>query len=425
MSVDRPAVLFLLKGYPRLSETFIAQEIRSLEKRGLDIRIQAMRHPTDARVHPVNREIAAPVGYLPEYLHHEPLRTLNGLARALALPGFWRAAAALARDFARDRTRNRVRRFGQAAVLAAEIAPDVGHLHAHFIHTPASVVRYCAMLTGLPWTISAHAKDIWTSPDWDLAEKLAGAQWTVTCTATGRERLAGLAPDPARVHLVYHGLDLARFRALTLPRPLRDGTDAAHPVDILTVARAVEKKGLDVLIEALSQLPAGLHWRWTHIGGGELTSALKAQAAASGIGARCAFLGGRDQAEVLARYQASDLFVLPCRIADDGDRDGLPNVLVEASSQGLACVSTPVGGVAELITDQVNGRLCPPDDALALSAVLAELIAAPAERYRLGKAALARVRASFDHETTIGALHALFRPGHPALPASAVPAEAG
>jgi glycosyltransferase involved in cell wall biosynthesis len=298
-------------------------------------------------------------------------------------------------------------------VLAAELTPDVGHIHAHFIHTPASVARYAALMTDLPWTISAHAKDIWTSPDWDLAAKLAEARWTVTCTQTGAERLRALSVDPERLHLVYHGLDLRRFPALVLPRPLRDGSDAEHPVEILTVARAVEKKGLDTLIAALAALPATLHWRWTHVGGGGLGPTLQQQAAALGLSGRCRFLGARDQAEVLELYRSSDLFVLPCRVADDGDRDGLPNVLVEASSQGLACVSTPVGGVAELIEDGINGCLCPSDDTTALAIAIGDLIVAPTERFRLGKAALLRVRASFDHQETVGALYALFRQSAP------------
>ncbi|MGL4729201.1 MAG: glycosyltransferase, partial [Bosea sp. (in: a-proteobacteria)] len=303
---DKP-VLFVLKGYPRLSETFIAQEILTLEQRGMDIRILALREPTDDRVHPVHREIRAPVSYLPEYLHNAPLRVLSGLFASLRQPGFGRALRAFLKDLRRDPSRNRLRRFGQSAVLVAEHGQAVCRLHAHFIHTPASVVRYASLMTGLPWSCSAHAKDIWTSPDWDLADKLAGADWTVTCTRMGAAQLASLAPDPARVHLVYHGLDLTRFPALTLPRTARDGSDAAKPVEILTVARAVEKKGLDLLLNALATLPQGLHWHWTHVGGGQ-TQALKSQAEALGMAARCRFLGARDQSEVLALYRTSDLF---------------------------------------------------------------------------------------------------------------------
>ena len=135
---ERRRIAIVLKGYPRLSETFIAQEILGLERAGLDLALVALRRPTDTKRHPVHDEIRAPVLYLPEYLHEEPLRVAKAILKALPRPGFWKALAATARDFARDPTRNRIRRFGQASVLAAELPGGTGWLHAHFIHTPAS-----------------------------------------------------------------------------------------------------------------------------------------------------------------------------------------------------------------------------------------------------------------------------------------------
>ena len=290
--------------------------------------------------------------------------------------------------------RNRIRRFGQAAVLAAEW-PEGGHwLHAHFIHTPASVAAYASQITGIPWTCSAHAKDIWTSPDWDLAAKLAAARWTVTCTRAGHDRLCQLAGGQDRVHLSYHGLDLARFAPCRRRRPARDGSDPADPVRILSVGRAVEKKGYDVLLRALALLPADLAWRFDHIGGGEGLKALAALAEDLGLAGRIAWMGAQDQAAVLAAYRSADLFALACRIGADGDRDGLPNVLVEASSQGLACISTRVSGVEELLEDGVNGLVLPPEDPAALAAALERAIRDPGLRRRLGAAAEARVRAA-------------------------------
>ncbi|HEX6093261.1 MAG TPA: colanic acid biosynthesis glycosyltransferase WcaL, partial [Dongiaceae bacterium] len=207
MALQR-TILIILKGYPRLSETFIAQEIRALEERGLNLRLASLRRPTDKAVHPVNREIEAPVSYLPEYLYREPLRVLRAWWRARRWPSYREARRAWLKDLRRDRTPNRGRRFGQALVLAAELPEDVGHLHAHFLHAPASVTRYAALLTGLPWSCSAHAKDIWTTPGWEKREKLADAAWAVTCTAAGRDHLQALAPAGKDVALVYHGLDL-------------------------------------------------------------------------------------------------------------------------------------------------------------------------------------------------------------------------
>ncbi len=147
-AASRRRVAFVLKGYPRLSETFIAQEILALEQRGLGILIVSLRHPTDRAVHPVHEAIGADRLYLPEYLHQEPSRVWRGWRRARRQPGYGRALRAWLADLRRDPTPNRVRRFGQALVLAAELPSEVGHLHAHFLHTPASVARYAALIIG-------------------------------------------------------------------------------------------------------------------------------------------------------------------------------------------------------------------------------------------------------------------------------------
>jgi glycosyltransferase involved in cell wall biosynthesis len=396
--------LFVLKGYPRLSETFIAQEIRALEQRGLAIRIASLRHPTDRKTHPVVGEIKARVDYLPEYLFREPLRVWRGWRLARRLPGYQAARAAWLADLKRDLTPNRGRRFGQALVLAAELPASVHHLHAHFLHTPASVTRYAAMMTGRSWSASAHAKDIWTTPDWEKREKLASCAWLVTCTAAGAAHLAGLSSEPEKVALVHHGLDLARFPAAAKPSTLRDGRNAEDPAIIISVGRAVEKKGYDDLLKALAQLPASLAWRFVHIGGGPLLPALKALGEKLGIAGRIEWLGAQDQRTVLDSLRRADLFALASRVALDGDRDGLPNVLLEAQSQSLPLAATRAGAIEELITDGENGLLAPAHDPAALGAVLARLIADPGLRARLGANGAQRLRQEFSLDRCIDRL---------------------
>jgi glycosyltransferase involved in cell wall biosynthesis len=401
-------ILFLLKGYPRLSETFIAQEIYGLEQRGLNIQIAAMRRPTDPRIHAIHRGIKAPVSYLPEYLHEELGRVLGAVFRGFRKPGFFAALRVFWADLKRDRSRNRFRRFGQALVLADELSPAVSQIHAHFIHTPSSVARYAGILTGLPWSCSAHAKDIWTSPDWELRDKLSAAHFAVTCTQAGQAKLNGLAPVARPVQLVYHGLDLHRFSPLTLPRPRLNGSDPALPIRLLTIGRAVEKKGLDIVLAALALLPPDLHWQWTHVGGGELLNSLKQKARDLSLGDRVVWLGSQDQETVLDQYRSADIFLLPCRIAQDGDRDGLPNVLLEAQSQSLPCIATPISGIPELLGDGSSGLFVPPDDPEALSAAVVRLTRDPELRLRLGKAGARRVFQAFDHERALTDLVALF-----------------
>ncbi len=402
-------IAVILKGYPRLSETFIAQELLELERSGLTLHLYSMRHPTDTKTHPIHDEIAAAVSYLPEYLRDEPSRVFRAFRTVRKLPGFARAVRVWLGDLRRDFTANRFRRFGQAIVLAGELPDDVCWLYGHFIHTPASVTRYAHLMTGIAWSCSAHAKDIWTSPDWELSEKLDSATWTATCTASGHEHLQNLSSSPDEVHLIYHGLDLNRFPPPPAKDDKRDGSDSANPVDIVTVGRAVEKKGLDTLVTALSLLPADLHWRWTHIGGGTLSKALKQQVEQLDLDDRVTFLGSQPQTEVIARYRSSDIFVLPCRIAADGDRDGLPNVLVEAASQELACVSTPISGIVELFRDGENGLLVEPDEPEELAGAIEKLARDPALRTRLGQKAARCVRDDFDNQQTIGKLTDLFR----------------
>ncbi len=401
-------VAFVLKGYPRLSETFIAQEILALERLGLEVLIVSLRHPTDRAIHPIHRQISAALLYLPEYLHREMGRIWRGWRRSRRQPGYSAALAAWLSDLRRDPTPNRIRRFGQALVMAAELPHDIGHIHAHFLHTPASVARYTALLTGLGWTVSAHARDIWTLSEWEKRTKLAEAEWVVTCTEIARSHLADLISRPDAVWLCYHGLDLERFEAPPQHASWRNGSNPHQPAVILSVGRAVAKKGYDDLLEALALLPAGLQWRFIHIGGGALAGALRLQAEQLGLSHRIEWRGALAQPEVLAAYRETDLFVLASKVAKDGDRDGLPNVLIEAQSQRLACISTNVSAIPELIEQEVTGLLVPPGNPIALAEALERLIREPEERARLGAAGEHHVRRLFSMEAGIEFLAALF-----------------
>lgn len=405
----RRRVAFVLKGYPRLSETFIAQEILALEQRGLGILIVSLRHPTDRKEHPITVAIGAERLYLPEYLYQEPIRVLRGWWRGRRQQGYRGAWRRWVSNLLRDPTPNRVRRFGQALVLAAELPGDIEHLHAHFLHTPASVARYAALICGLPWSVSAHAKDIWTTPDWEKREKLGEARWAVTCTAAGHADLAELAPRPERVMLCYHGLDLERFPSPPLRREVGNGNDPDSPVVLLSVGRAVPKKGYDDLLAALALLPADLAWRFVHIGGGALAAVLRKKAERLGLSDRIEWQGARTQPDVLAAYREADLFVLAAKIAEDGDRDGLPNVLMEAQSQRLACVATNVSGIPELIRDGITGVLVPAKDPAALAGALSELIRDPQRRLAFGAAGERRVRIQFSMTVGVDMLAQRFR----------------
>ncbi|MCY4285329.1 MAG: glycosyltransferase family 4 protein [Thiotrichales bacterium] len=412
----RGLVAVVVKGWPRLSETFIAQEILALERRGLDLLIVSLRRPTDRFTHPIHAEIRSPVHYLPEYLHEAPGRVLRAWRAVRRLPGYPRARSAWLADLARDRTRNRGRRFGQALVLAAEFG-GVASIHAHFLHTPASVARYAGLMLGVGWSFSAHAKDVWTTPEWEKREKLAGTRFGVTCTRANLAHLAALAPSPEVVELVYHGLDRTRFPTRVAERPPRDGSDPADPVRLLSVGRLVEKKGFDDLLSALATLPPALCWTLDVVGGGALEARLRRQAAALGIGERVRWPGSLPHDRVIGHFAGADLFVLASRITADGDRDGLPNVLMEAQLLGAACVATRVSGTPELIEPEVNGLLVAPRDPAALAAALERAIADPALRARLAEAGRRVVTEKFSFEEGVDRIAAkLTAPSTPAAP---------
>lgn len=397
----------ILKGYPRLSETFIAQELKALQDRGVDFDIWSLRFPYDDKTHPIHRQITAKVRYLPEYLYQEPKRVLRGWLKARRMPGYARARAQWLRDLWRDRTSNRGRRWGQAVVMAAEMPADVRFHYAHFLHTPGSVARYAAMIRGVEWGFSAHAKDIWTIPEWEKREKLADCRFGATCTGTGAAHLNELAPTPDTVDLVYHGLDLSRFPAPPPERPARDGSGDA--VVLLSVGRLVAKKGYDDMLTALARVPANLNWRFVHIGGGPMKDELQEMAARLDLTGRIEWRGKRDQTEVIEALRDSDIFVLPSKIAGDGDRDGLPNVLMEAASQKLPILSTSVSAIPEFIQDGKHGCLVPPGNPEMLADVLIHLIQDMSFRTSLAESAYARLRSEFGMDRGIDMLEGRLR----------------
>lgn len=404
---NKKTIVVVLKGYPRLSETFIAQEIRELELRGFQVVIFSLRHPYDPDSHPIHGEIEAQVNYLPEYLRDSPGRIARSLLACLRKPGFAVAIKQCFKDWCRDRTRNRLRRFGQALVLASE-APNTFY-YAHFMHTPASVAYYAATINQCHWAISAHAKDIWTLQDWEKQEKLQSADWLVTCTRANFLHLHELAADPKKVNLVYHGIDLNRFSPPESPTPPVSQQDDFSGVTLLSVGRAVEKKGYQYLLEALATLPDSCDWRLVHIGGGEMLSQFKAQAVSLKLDTRIEWMGPQPQASVLLALQQADLFVLPSIVGNDGDRDGLPNVLMEAQSQQLACLATDISGIPELITHGVNGWLVPQRDTGALKEALMTLITDNKLRKALAREGLENVTKNFSHKSCIDTLVTLLQ----------------
>ena len=393
----------IVKGYPRLSETFVAQELLELQKHGLDFTIYSLRQPTSQEIHPIHGEITADIEYLPEYLYKDLTRLIKCWWKVRKLNTYREAISFWIKDLARDFSFNRVRRIGQAIVLSAEISSNVELLYAHFLHTPASVARYTSMLLNIPWSCSAHAIDVWTTPEWEIRDKVEHCKWIITCTKTNQKYLNKFTDDPEKIKMAYHGIDLKRF-----PANKKNYFKSNTVTRLLSVGRVVEKKGFEDLLLALSRLPKNLNWTFEHIGGGKDLNRLKKLAVSYHISEKIIWRGTCSQNEVLSSYTDADIFILASKIARNGDRDGLPNVLIEAQSQGIPCISTRVSAIPELIQDGNNGLLVEPGDVDGLCTNLGRLIESQSERKRIGISGQDLVFQEFSHEHCILPLIELF-----------------
>jgi len=426
----RQSVAYVMNGFPRLSETFIAHEIHQLERLGLDLRLYSVKQEREAMVHPVVATIRAPLSYLPK------TTSLSGttLARWLTdnLSAFWRAHAQVAarhplrwasalgsalllarRHRARDAqgyTRLRkvfIKEFLQAGAIAADVMRhgDVGHLHGHFCHGVATITWLVSRMTGIGYSFTAHAKDIYQAelnPGTLLERKMGDARFVATCTRANAEVLRARHPRPDEVHAIYHGLDTDWFTP-----PARE---AATPPLILSVGRFVEKKGFDQLIEACARLrDGGVNFACIIVGEhGNAYEAIRRLIDERGLGDLVLLRSAVTQDSLRTIYARAHVFALPCQVMEDGDRDGFPNVLAESMAMGVPVVSTRISGIPELIDDGVHGLLVEPRDPAGLADALKRVLLDEALHARLARDGRQRICERFDSRRTTLALRDLF-----------------
>ena len=406
-TADQP-VAYILKRYPRLSETFILNEIRAMERLGARIHIISLLPPEPPPHHPMVSEIESPVHTMPEswgqrwgriarshagMIAAAPLRYARALARACV----WSAQAskplAVWKQFARGGF--------VAAICRAE---GIRHIHAHFANTPTAAAEFASIMSGIPFSFTAHAKDIYLTPKPIISRRGRAADFVTTCTSYNVRYLAPLLGDQAgKIQLVYHGIDLDLFGGRAPVRPTAKG-----PPLILSVGRLVPKKGFDDLIAACALLrDAGADFRCRIVGAGPLRAQLEAMIAQADLAGIVTLEGAMTHAKLIALYGTADLFALAPRIAEDGDRDGIPNVIAEAMAIGVPVVSTDVSGIPELVRNDETGLLVPPHDPAALADAMNALLANPDLGARLAAAGRARLEGSFDLWKTTTKLHTL------------------
>jgi glycosyltransferase involved in cell wall biosynthesis len=431
---ERRTIGYILMGFPRISETFIASELLRVERAGTRVRLFVLK-PVEERErdlrHPVVDAIAAEPDYLPDTssltapLHRWRPRHLRPFFPAIrrtarARPrGLARATATALAQAVRDR-RTRfsgprkiyLKELLQAIELADRLlaAPDVAHLHAHFAHGTTTVTWHAATITGLPFSFTGHARDIYApelNPHGWLRRKLLAARFAVTCTEANRRHLKQIAPE-ADVHLVYHGLnaDFARMVPASNGTPVtpREGT-----LRVLGVGRLVAKKGFDLLVEACAVLRRrGVPFEALIVGQDDKHGdAVRRAIARLDLEDRVRLPGAMGQEELLREYRRASALCMPCRVLAN-DRDGIPNVLVEAMAAGLPVVATGVSGIPELVSHEVNGLLVPPEDPEALADALLRLHEDRELARRLAAAGHETVSERFDGDRLALRLAGLF-----------------
>ena len=406
----QPVLGLILKGYPRISETFISNEIRLLEKLGFAIHLFSMRQPRENFTHDSVKKIRATVDYLPETLIKPLPRLLyHNLHLAAKKPRIYGIALKTAyRRFLRTRKSATLKHLLQAGYLVQRLLPErrVTHLHAHFAHSPTSVAMFSSRLTGLPFSFTAHAKDIYTSDPRQIREKIALARFVVTCTEYNRKHLQGLSDGNATpIHRNYHGIDVELFSSNDeMPKiPVK-------PFQILTIARLTAKKGLPTIYQALRLLcDQGVSLYHTHIGGGEDREKIASLIKDLNLGSVTQLLGTQPHRVVLDHYLKADLFVLGCEVAPDGDRDGIPNVLVESMAVGLPVVATDISGIPELVENDKTGLLVSPGQPAKLAEAMLRMLTDIDLRNRVSAEGKKRVVGEFDNRELIRELAEIFQ----------------
>jgi glycosyltransferase involved in cell wall biosynthesis len=432
LSGSLPRIAYILDRFPAPSETFVLREIEQLLREQIPLSLVSISSRPPGPL---------PPGFSAAGLTIPGTMTPVSYRPSMTSPAFWTVAAPEALGWLRrvmlksfsdrlsgragtprnrppgaPRLLGRVRGVRQQlkGFWAAGVCRRMGvkHVHAHFLGAPATAARAAAGCLAARFSISVHGSDLYRIDD-SAWGNVRAAQFVITCTARNCARLAAEGPGAEHIHLAYHGLDLTRFSpggALVdgnSASPEPEGNPCGVPV-LSCVARLETKKGIDVLIDACAALrDGGQPYRCEILGDGSQRSMIADKIRRAGLSGHVYLHGQGSQDEVLALLRRATLMVLPCRVAPDGDEDGIPNVLVEAMAVGTPVVSTTAGAVTELIEPGATGSLVDPEDAAGLAAEICRLLMNPEERSRIAAAARRRVERDFD--LSAGTVGAIFR----------------
>jgi glycosyltransferase involved in cell wall biosynthesis len=394
MTDDRPPGLaVLVKRFPRLSETFVLNEFLELRRQGVRVRLFAILDPQEPQAQPEAATLRGEVVYLRARPWWALVSVMVGVIRRHPAGALRALRLALAR-----RSRATWRHLGEALVLVDHLdRENLVHLHAHFAHGPAAIAHLAHLVCDVPYSFTAHAKDLYTTPTSYVALRSDAARFVVTCTAANAGYLRDVVgADASKVVVCRHGVDLERFRTVARsPQPGR----------ILSVGRLVPKKGFDTLIRACAVLASrGVEFQCAIVGDGPLRHELVGLIRSLDLEDRVRIEPARPQPALVREYEQAAVFALPCVVLDDGDRDGIPNVILEAMAAGVPVAATAVSGIPEVVVDGETGRLVAPGDASALAEVLVSLLDDTKESTRLATSARRHAALAFDLCSAVGPL---------------------
>jgi glycosyltransferase involved in cell wall biosynthesis len=383
-------VAILVKRFPRLSETFILREVLELRRQGVHVDLYAIMDPREPHSQP------EALAHVPEVTYLRTGRLLSELPLALRSARRHRWGTLKATAFAVSRhSRPALRNLIHALVLVAHLdRRGPVHLHAHFLHSPAAIAFIAHKISGQRYSATGHAKDIYTTLPENLQMRCRDAEFVTTCTAANRQHLISVTGlDPAKIHLCHHGVDVDMFS--TMPRK-------AVPGRILSVGRLVPKKGFDILVRACAILARdGRDFELRIVGGGPGKEELTSLARQEGIEERVTFVGACSQQEVAEELSQAEIFALAPLVLPDGDRDGIPNVILEAMAAGVPVVATDVSGLPEVVIDGRTGRLVPQKDPKRFAAALDVLMSNSDKRRRMSTAGRALVLDKWQWEHAV------------------------
>ncbi len=402
--IKRIKIAYLLKTFPKISETFILTEIIALERKGIEIQIFSLQRPTDSKFHPAVKDVRSKVIYIPSFFSKN-IFTIFKAHFDLFFDNTKRYLSAI-RFLASKKEGANLKEFSQAGYLAMMInGLEISHLHAHFANYPAGVAELVHIMSGTSYSITGHAKDIYLSSPEVLERKMNSAEFTVTCTEYNKQFLENISTNGNNVHRIYHGLNMERFCPVDSGNKL---TSETIPT-ILSIGRFREKKGFPYLIHTCKILmEQGYKINCKIVGYGPLYGEIKQLISDLGLDQVVFLVEKLVQEQVIELYSKATIFVLPCQIADDGDRDGIPNVLLEAMAMRLPVISTDISGIAELIEHMETGILVPQKDTEALVSAVKLLLDQPHLRSKLGKTGRAKVCKQFSLEKSAEKLKDLF-----------------